>query len=91
MRLTITAVQALLTKDTVQFRVLGSDIKDLQVQVFDLRGRSVYQSNWNGSAVWTLQNQKGQRVAHGVYLYLITVRGLNGDVAKTKLQMLLVK
>ncbi|MBI1741719.1 Ig-like domain repeat protein, partial [Candidatus Acetothermia bacterium] len=90
--LAVSAFQALSTKDGIQFLAAGHGIKDMQVQLYDLRGKPVYISGWqpNGWA-WKLQNLKNQRVARGVYLYVVTVRGQNGEVMKTKLQKLVVR
>jgi hypothetical protein len=90
--LSVQGVQALVRSDAIGFFASGQGIKDMQVQLYDLRGKSIYSSGWqpNGWA-WKLQNLKNQHVARGVYLYLVTVRGQNGEVVKTKLQKLIVR
>ncbi|MCS6902830.1 MAG: hypothetical protein NZO41_00925 [Candidatus Bipolaricaulota bacterium] len=88
----IPKVMVLAQREGVQFKFLGQGTREFSVQVFDLSGRSVYTSNWSRtSALWTLTNDQGQRVAKGIYLYVITVRGANGEVAKSKIQKLVVR
>jgi hypothetical protein len=89
--LSINAVRALSTIDAVHFFATGLGIQDLKVQVFNLKGNRVFQSDWqlNGWA-WSLQDQQGRHVPQGVYLYRLIVRGVKGEITKIKLQKLLV-
>ncbi|MCS7198572.1 MAG: hypothetical protein NZ930_07870, partial [Candidatus Bipolaricaulota bacterium] len=85
-------VTALMQRDGIQFKLLGQGTREFSVQVFDLGGRPIYVSEWTSTSVfWSLQNEKGQRVAKGVYLYVVTVRGPDGKLINTKLQKLIVK
>lgn len=85
-------VTVLAQRDGIQFKLLGQGTREFSVQVFDLSGRPVYMSDWMSTSVlWKLQNDKGQRIAKGVYLYVVTVRGPNGQITRTKLQKLIVK
>lgn len=58
-----------------------------RVEVFSLSGRSVFQSGWTTGEqlLWNLS-----AVANGVYLYVVTVQGANGEVVTSKLQKLVV-
>jgi hypothetical protein len=91
--LMITAVRALQIQEMIYFVMAGSGtVKDLQVRVFDLQGREVYRSGWqSGGWAWNLQDGKGQRVARGVYLYVISARDLNDELVQTAVQKLSVK
>jgi PKD repeat protein len=65
----------------VRFIVIGEGIKEIQVQIYDLSGRMVFMSGWvENGFVWHLQNNDGKRLANGVYLYIVTVRGFYGEV-----------
>lgn len=58
-----------------------------RVEVFSLSGRSVLQSDWTTGRQlsWDLST-----IANGVYLYVVTVQGANGEVVTSKLQKLVV-
>ncbi len=75
----------------VTFRVQGEGIKDIQVRIFNLAGRLVFHTDWveNGFG-WKLQNNQGRRLANGVYLYVVTVRGYDGQVVRSEVRKLVV-
>lgn len=77
--------------NTVTFSATGSGIAEIEVEVFDLSGRTVFTSGWvrNGFE-WHLQNSRGEIVANGVYLYLVTVRGLDGALLHSGVRKLVV-
>ncbi|MCR4405219.1 MAG: PKD domain-containing protein [Candidatus Acetothermia bacterium] len=77
--------------DAVTFSVEGSGIAEIAVEIFDLSGRTVFTSGWVGNAFeWHLLNTRGQIVANGVYLYLVTVRGLDGALLHSGVRKLVV-
>jgi len=66
--------------DAVQFMADGPDIQEIQVRVFNLAGREVYNSGFvTGSRLyWNGLTNDGRRLANGVYLYVVRVRGFAG-------------
>lgn len=86
-------VQAVPHREGIEFRPQHAFlVQELRVEIFDLQGRLVYRSPWaSESVLWRLQNQQGQRVARGVYLYLVTVRAPDNTVLRSRVQKLLVK
>jgi uncharacterized repeat protein (TIGR01451 family) len=85
-------VLVLTLREGVQFQLMGRGAREFQLQVFDLSGRPIYTSDWTSTSLtWTLQNSKGQRIAKGVYLYVVTVRSPDGRLISTKIQKLIVK
>jgi uncharacterized repeat protein (TIGR01451 family) len=85
-------VLVLALREGVQFKLMGQGAREFHVQVFDLSGRPIYTSDWTSTSLtWTLQNSKGQRIAKGVYLYVVTVRSPDGRLTSTKIQKLIVK
>jgi len=86
---TIEAVQ----RDGILFRPQYAFLVEaLQVEIYDLQGRLVYRSPWASDGVlWRLQNERGQRVARGVYLYVVTIRAVDGSVITSRVQKLIVR
>lgn len=75
-----------------QFLVQGAGIQAMKVEVFGLSGERVFDSdfvsahalNWNGLS------RDGVRVANGVYLYVVTVKGADGSVLRGEVKKLVV-
>jgi PKD repeat protein len=65
----------------VRFAIEGQGIKELQVRVYDLSGREIFNSGWVAgmSFEWKLMSSRGQPVANGLYLYVVAVRGFGKD------------
>lgn len=95
-QLKISAIQALPNpvriNGTAKFQVEGHGIRSIQVEVFDLKGQKVFDSEEVQGAIfeWGLNNQDGRMVANGVYLYVITARGYDGQVIRSKVKKLVV-
>jgi len=64
----------------LRFRVQGRDIRSVQLEVFDLAGRRVFQSEeLRGTQLtWAGLDGQGRRLANGVYLYRIKARPPSG-------------
>ena len=86
-------VQAVPQRDGILFRPQHAFlVKEFQVEIYDLNGRVIYRSAWaNDSILWKLQDERGQRVARGVYLSVITVRAIDGTLLKARVQKLIVR
>jgi hypothetical protein len=61
--------------DTLAFTVAGQNIASVKIELFDLKGQLLSQSEALGNRV---QLSPNGRLANGVYLYAITVSGANG-------------
>jgi surface antigen len=81
-----------LTSKEFEFAVDGERIAKTQVEVFDLSGRSVFASGEveGTTLTWGLQNNTGQPLPNGVYLYIITVRGYDGQVIRSEVKKLVI-
>lgn len=89
--LSVATIQAVATPQAVYFRAIGQGIKEISVELFDLSGRAIYRSDWQkNNLVWAYQNERAERVAPGVYLYFMSVRGYDETVIKTELRKLVV-
>jgi hypothetical protein len=76
---------------STQFVVSGSGVAGLQVQVYDLSGKVVFNQETNGTTLtFHGQGVDGQMLANGVYLYAVTVKGLNGQSVTTEVKKLVV-
>jgi C1A family cysteine protease len=62
--------------DVGTFTFQGIDAESIQVHVYDLSGECVYDSGWQpGNALaWRRQNERGETLANGPYLYVLRVR-----------------
>ncbi len=80
------AVKALNYDDRVRFVVEGQNVSILRAEVFDLAGRRLFDSGpIAGKALdWTMTTMEGERVAHGVYLYVITAWDSQGQLLKSQ-------
>lgn len=74
------------------FIVEGQGIQDINVQVFDLAGQKVFGSGLvaGRELSWNLLNDQGRALANGVYLYVVTVRGFDGETIRSKVRKLVV-
>ncbi len=60
--------------------VQGQHIASVRLQVFNLNGQLKVQSQSRGSQLrFSLLNKMGQPLANGVYLYRVTVQGVDGN------------
>ena len=72
-----------------QFVVEGVGLAAIDVQVFDLTGRTVFTATGAGNTLaFDGLSNEGKPLANGVYLYQVTAYGLNGEVARSKVQKL---
>jgi hypothetical protein len=78
-------------RDAFQFEALGTGIKAISVYVFSLKGERIHQSGWvaNGHE-WRLEDRTGRKLANGVYLYVMTVRGYDERSVKTQVKKLMI-
>jgi hypothetical protein len=76
------------------FRAMGTGIEGIRVQVFDLSGRAVFDRETSGgvtSLIFDGLDQKTKApLANGVYLYLVTVRGRNGEIWEERVRKLVI-
>ena len=80
------------SQSQVKFVAEGTGIAEVQVEIYDLAGGKVYESGFQqGNALsWNLLSNAGQPVANGVYLYVVTAQGQNGEVARGQVHKLVV-
>lgn len=71
--------------------VSGQNIASVQLQVYDLNGQLQLQRHNTGSQLrFSLLNQKGQPLANGVYLVMVTVQGNDGTLWRSGIRKMMV-
>ncbi len=77
---------------TILFRADGSGITEISVQVFNLAGKAVFVSEWQkGTELhWLALTEDGRFLANGVYLYVLSVRGADGSLVRSRIQKLVI-
>jgi hypothetical protein len=75
----------------IEFRVEGWDIGWMRVSVFDLSGKLVFHTDWvQNGFTWNLLDNRGQPIANGVYLYVVRVRGFDGQEHASAVRKLVI-
>jgi len=79
-------------RSTNQFVVQGEGIQNIRVEIYDLAGRRVFDSGEipESRFAWNLEDDRGRVIANGVYLYIITVRGFNGEAVRSQVKKVIV-
>ncbi len=88
-----TQVGVILDRKSGIFRfVLDQDvIQDLQLNIFNLSGRLIYHTDWVSNGFeWDLLNDREQRLANGVYLYVVTIRKQDGTILRSQVKKLVI-
>lgn len=70
---------------SIRFSVRGGNLRSANLEIFDLRGDSVYHSGMINpyQLIWNLRDRRGHPVANGVYLCVITGYNNRGDVVRS--------
>jgi len=70
------------TDGRLEVRVTGLGIDAVQLNVYNLAGRTTYQSAWTDGQrlTWQGLTDRGHALANGIYLAAITVRGEDGAI-----------
>ncbi len=74
-----------------EIQALGSGIAGLSVKLFNLAGQQVISQESGGNRLWLrTQDASGRPLANGVYLYVVTVKGINGEAVRSEVRKLVV-
>jgi C1A family cysteine protease len=68
-------------RNTATFWAAGAPIQNIRVQIYNLAGKEVFDSDWveGPTMEWDVHTTDGETLANGVYLYVIRVRPLSGE------------
>jgi len=63
-------------------KTVGEAAKPIKLEIYDLAGRKVFDTDWLDTSTfeWFLQNNKGETLANGVYIYVVYTMDENGNV-----------
>jgi len=76
----ISNVQSALRNHEFRFTVTGLGIDSVWLKIFNLNGQSIFETAHQGTQLsWKMRDSHGQRVANGVYLYVISAYDVNGN------------
>jgi hypothetical protein len=76
---------------TARFLAQGQGIKEIRIEVYDLSGRLIFSSGWvSNDFSWPAIDNQGNPLANGVYLYLVTLSGYEGDTLKSQVKKLVI-
>ena len=72
--------------------VEGEALEGGRVEIFDLAGRSIFDSGMVGgdAFTWNLMSSQGEVLANGVYLYVVTVKGWDGQILRSEVRKLVI-
>lgn len=74
-----------------EIQALGSGIANIEVKVFNLAGNQLVSQESVGNRLWLrMQDASGRPLANGVYLYVVTVKGTNGEAVRSEVRKLVV-
>jgi len=86
------SVSAMSLYNSVMFRVRCHKLAFSELEIYDLKGRSVYTSQHQPSdrVLWKLTDRNNQPVANGIYLYVVKVHRSDGEVITSKVNKIAV-
>jgi hypothetical protein len=89
--LVVTSIRAMAGRSSVRFVAEGQGIQEIKVQIFDLIGREIYRGEFTAGreVAWQMVNNAGSRVANGVYLYIVIIKG-EGGIKRSAVKKLVV-
>lgn len=71
--------------------VKGSGIAGTKVEIFNLAGVKVFEQEASGDTLeFHSVDNEGRPLANGVYLYIVTIRGLDGEMIRSKVRKLII-
>ena len=77
--------------ERAEFIVRGRNIVSFRVEIFDLAGRKVFEAEERGTRLrFPAVNQRGKKLANGLYLYVITIKKSNKALVRIATRKLLI-
>jgi len=87
-----TVIDLPLSANPVGLLIHASGSQHVELQIYDLNGQPIFDSGivLGQTLQWNLQNNSGQLVANGVYLYRVTVWDAAGHTTASPIKELFV-
>ncbi len=86
-------ISATVTSSAVLFQTQGAQVAGLQVQIFNLNGKPIFDSDIvpGNKITWSFTDTQGQALpANGMYFYVLSAKGADGKLKRTELRKLVV-
>lgn len=81
-----------LDRRTIEFIALGFDVRSIRVEIFNLQGQRVFAEEAPSNRLtFRDQDSREQRLANGVYLYVVTVRNHDGTTQRSNVRKLVLR
>lgn len=75
----------------LDIRANSADVQAITLEVFDIAGNRVYEdTSHSGALRYHGLNSNGQRLANGVYFYVVTTRNLDGSMTRSEVKKLVI-
>lgn len=77
--------------EAIRFFTENTNFQTMKINIFSLSGQLIFHTDWvDNDFEWNLLNDRGQRLANGVYLYVITYRKDDETIIKREVKKLVV-
>ncbi|MBI1743494.1 S8 family serine peptidase [Candidatus Acetothermia bacterium] len=81
-----------LQRDELHLQASGTGIRSVQLQLFDLNGHSIMDKTGDGSALSLMVPRvRGKPLSNGLYLYVVSVRGLKGEMIREVRKLIVLR
>lgn len=79
------------TKNTLELKVMDTQITQVHIVLYDLRGRKINEVSSEGRHLsLEMIDNRGRLLANGVYFYVVTYRGADGTVFRDRIRKLVL-
>ncbi|MBI1730825.1 hypothetical protein HY229_07965 [Candidatus Acetothermia bacterium] len=87
----VSQIQTTVRLGAIAFRAQGTGVSSMEVRLYSLTGRQILAGKSTGSQLMVhARDQFGKALANGVYLYVVTVHGVDGSVLRSVVKKLVI-
>jgi hypothetical protein len=89
--LNVKSIKAQMLDHRVIFTVSGDGVAEMEVHVYDLSGRIVFDQATTGTTlIFRGLSSDGRPLANGVYLYTVAIKGVDGRIMMSEIKKLVI-